>query len=164
MGHPFRSVAARRTVGAWSRSGDGQYETPSRGTRGRPHCGTRAVSRADRFDSTVDVVRPDTATDSMDTVEMLSLIWERRAFLSKVAVRALIVSTLIAFLLPTKYDSTVRLMPPDSLGDSGMILAALAAGSGSGVWKRVGVKWVGLARRERSGHEEQRRPVRRSPS
>ena len=90
------------------------------------------VSRADRFDTTVDVVRPDTATDSMDTVEMLSLIWERRAFLSKVAVRALIVSTLIAFLLPTKYDSTIRLMPPDSLGDSGMILAALAAGSGSG--------------------------------
>jgi capsule polysaccharide export protein KpsE/RkpR len=90
------------------------------------------VSRADRFDSAVDVVRPDAATDSLDTVQMLSLIWERRAFLSKVAVRALIVSTLIAFLLPTKYDSTVRLMPPDSLGDSGMILAALAAGSGSG--------------------------------
>ena len=64
---------------------------------------------------------------------MLTLIWERRALLYRVAVRALIISTVIAFLIPTRYDSTVRLMPPDSLGDSGMILAAL-----SGVRRRVG--------------------------
>src|SRR5580765_4105726 len=89
------------------------------------------LSRADRFDPEAEVLRPDTA-ESLDTVEMLALIWERRALLSKVAVRALIVSTIIAFLLPTRYDSTVRLMPPDSLGDSGMILAALSAGAGSG--------------------------------
>jgi capsule polysaccharide export protein KpsE/RkpR len=89
------------------------------------------LSRADRFDPEAQVIRPDTA-ESWDTVEMLALIWERRALLSKVAVRALIVSTIIAFLLPTRYDSTVRLMPPDSLGDSGMILAALSAGAGSG--------------------------------
>jgi capsule polysaccharide export protein KpsE/RkpR len=96
------------------------------------------VSRADGFEVEADVARPDTATDSLDTVEMLALLWERRALLSKVAVRALIISTLIAFLIPTKYDSTVRLMPPDSLGDSGMILAALSAsgaGSGSGSGK-----------------------------
>ena len=43
------------------------------------------LSRADRFDSTSGAVRPD-ATDSWDTVEMLALIWERRALLSKVAV------------------------------------------------------------------------------
>jgi len=94
------------------------------------------VSRADGFEVAADVARPDTETDSLDTVEMLALLWERRALLSKVAVRALIMSTLIAFLIPTKYDSTVRLMPPDSLGDSGMILAALsAAGGGSGAGK-----------------------------
>jgi capsule polysaccharide export protein KpsE/RkpR len=91
------------------------------------------VSRADSFESVADVARSQTARDSSDTVEMLSLIWERRALLYKVAVRALIISALIAFLIPTKYDSTVRLMPPDSLGDSGMILAALSgAGAGSG--------------------------------
>jgi capsule polysaccharide export protein KpsE/RkpR len=84
------------------------------------------VSRAGRFESAV-------ATDSFETVEMLALLWEHRALLSKVIVRALIISTLIVFVIPTRYDSTVRLMPPDSLGDSGMILAALSgAGSGSG--------------------------------
>ena len=102
------------------------------------------LSRAGRFDSTAGVVQPDTA-DSWDTVEMLALIWERRALLSKVAVRALIVSTIIAFLLPTRYDSTVRLMPPDSLGDSGMILAALSAGAGSGSGSGAGKVPSGLA-------------------
>lgn len=92
------------------------------------------LSRANSFESAADVAER-TATDSLDTVEMLTLIWERRALLCRVAVRALIISTVIAFLIPTRYDSTVRLMPPDSLGDSGMILAALSAsgaGSGSG--------------------------------
>ena len=91
------------------------------------------VSRAHQFESEANIA-PDAATDSSRMVEILALIWERRALLRKVAVRALIVSTIIAFLVPTKYDSTVRLMPPDSLGgDSGMLMAAMsAAGVGSG--------------------------------
>jgi capsule polysaccharide export protein KpsE/RkpR len=71
----------------------------------------------------------------LDTVQMLALLWQHRALLLKVAWRALIVSALIAFLIPTKYDSTVRLMPPDSLGDAGMILSALSAGAGAGAGK-----------------------------
>jgi capsule polysaccharide export protein KpsE/RkpR len=55
----------------------------------------------------------------------LWLIWEHRRLIYRVAIRALIVSTIIAFLIPRKYDSTVRLMPPDS-GDAGMMMAALA--------------------------------------
>jgi capsule polysaccharide export protein KpsE/RkpR len=91
------------------------------------------VSRTHGFESAAGVVRPEGTSESLDTVEMLALLWERRALLYKVAVRALIISTVIAFLIPTKYDSTVRLMPPDSLGDSGMLMAALSAsGVGSG--------------------------------
>ena len=94
------------------------------------------VSPTNDFQSAAEVTRPETATDALDTVEMLALLWQRRALLYKVSVRALIISTLIAFLIPTRYDSTVRLMPPDSLGDSGMILAALtASGAGSGSGK-----------------------------
>ena len=55
----------------------------------------------------------------------LWLIWEKRRFVYRVAIRALIISTIIAFLIPRKFDSTVRLMPPDS-GDAGMMMAALA--------------------------------------
>jgi capsule polysaccharide export protein KpsE/RkpR len=65
----------------------------------------------------------------------LWLIWENRRLVYRVAIRALIISTIIAFLIPRKYDSNVRLMPPDSQGDTGMMMAALAGravGGGSG--------------------------------
>ena len=58
------------------------------------------------------------------------LLWARRSLLYRVAIRALLISTIIAFLIPRKYDSNVRIMPPDSHGDIGMILAALAGTSG----------------------------------
>ena len=92
------------------------------------------VSRAHSFESAADVAQVEETPGSWNTVELLALIWERRALLRTVAVRALIISTIVAFLIPTKYDSTVRLMPPDSLGgDSGVLMAALSAtGVGSG--------------------------------
>ena len=97
------------------------------------------VSRTHGFESAADVAQVEETPESSTTVEWLSLMWEHRALLRKVAIRALIISTIVAFLLPTKYDSTVRLMPPDSLGgDSGMLMAALStvgAGSGSGSGK-----------------------------
>ena len=97
-----------------------------------PLAESELVSRGGHFDSSAKDGQSETATDSLDAVEMLSLLWERRALLLKLTGRALIVSTLIAFLIPPKYDSTVRLMPPDSLGDAGMILSALSGGAGSG--------------------------------
>lgn len=97
-----------------------------------PIAESELLSPADRFNSSTNGGRSETEIDSLDTVAMLALLWQRRGLLLKVAGRALIVSALIAFLIPTKYDSTVRLMPPDSLSDAGMILSALSAGSGSG--------------------------------
>jgi len=60
----------------------------------------------------------------------LWLLWDKRRLLYRVGLQALLISTLIAFLIPRKYDSTVRLMPPESQGDAGMVLAALAGRSG----------------------------------
>lgn len=62
------------------------------------------------------------------------LFWENRALLRKAALRALIISTLIAFLIPNTYESTSRIMPPDN-SDAGTLLALLAgraSGSGGG--------------------------------
>ncbi|MFZ0814311.1 MAG: lipopolysaccharide biosynthesis protein, partial [Candidatus Sulfotelmatobacter sp.] len=42
-------------------------------------------------------------------------------------------ATIIAFLIPKQYESTARLMPPDTAGSSGLaMMAAMAGGGGSG--------------------------------
>jgi capsule polysaccharide export protein KpsE/RkpR len=58
------------------------------------------------------------------------LLWGKRHLLYKVAVRALIAGTVIAFLIPSKYESTAHIMPPEQ-ADSGALLSLLA-GRGSG--------------------------------
>jgi len=59
------------------------------------------------------------------------LIWENRRLLYKVAVRVLLAASLIVFLVPSQYDSTARIMPPDQGGNGALLslLAGKAAGS-----------------------------------
>jgi capsule polysaccharide export protein KpsE/RkpR len=54
------------------------------------------------------------------------LLWRNRRYLSKVAVLALLVSTIVAFLIPKKYQSSTSLMPPDTRSISSAALASLA--------------------------------------
>jgi capsule polysaccharide export protein KpsE/RkpR len=56
----------------------------------------------------------------------LQLLWEKRRMLYRVAAWALVSSTVIAFLIPKQYESSVSIMPPDSMNSSGTMLAALA--------------------------------------
>lgn len=65
-----------------------------------------------------------------NTAEWLWLLWERRRFLVRVAVWSLILSTIVAFVIPKRYESTTRLMPPDSQSGSGMAMMAALAGKG----------------------------------
>jgi len=44
----------------------------------------------------------------------------------------LLASTLLAFLIPTRYESTARLMPPDNTQSSGLAMAAAALSGGAG--------------------------------
>ena len=60
----------------------------------------------------------------------LQLFWTSRRFLLRTAVYAFLASTLIAFLIPMRYQSVTRLMPPD--GQSGSALGMLAAMAGRG--------------------------------
>lgn len=64
-----------------------------------------------------------------DGVEWLRLLWGHRRLLSRVAAYALLTSTLIAFLIPARYESTSQLMPPDNQSASGLA-SAVAAMSG----------------------------------
>jgi uncharacterized protein involved in exopolysaccharide biosynthesis len=59
--------------------------------------------------------------------DRLHLLWESRWLLYKALLCALVVGTAIAFLLPKRYESTVSIMSPDSLGNNGMMMAALAS-------------------------------------
>lgn len=59
------------------------------------------------------------------------LLWEHRHMLARVIVIAFLVSLAIAFAIPKQYTSVTSIMPPEQQNSSAMMLAALAAHSGS---------------------------------
>ena len=64
-------------------------------------------------------------------IERLQVLWVHRGLLARVTFYALIAGTVLAFLIPPRYQSTARLMPPDSPSSSGLALAAAAIGGSS---------------------------------
>ena len=58
-------------------------------------------------------------------------IWEQRRFLARIALRTLLVATVVVYLIPVRYESTTRFMPSDQ-NQSGALLAALASTKGGG--------------------------------
>jgi capsule polysaccharide export protein KpsE/RkpR len=74
----------------------------------------------------------ETAEVRRDLLPHLRLLWDSRGFLSRVAIYAFCASTLIAFLIPVRFQSTTRLMPPDTLSNSGLgMMAAMAGRAGT---------------------------------
>src|SRR5229473_3089069 len=66
-------------------------------------------------------------------IERMRLFWENRRFLFRWIIGGLIVSTVIAFLIPSRYRATTQLMPPDNQSGSGAAaLLSLVSGRGSG--------------------------------
>ena len=63
----------------------------------------------------------------------LRLLWGMRRFLGRCAAVGFFVATLIAVLIPSEFESTARLMPPDQQGGGGLaIMAMLSGGSQNG--------------------------------
>jgi uncharacterized protein involved in exopolysaccharide biosynthesis len=59
-------------------------------------------------------------------------LWAERRFLFRVTITSLLASFLITFLIPSRYESTVQLMPPDSHSGEGLsLLAGMAGGKQS---------------------------------
>jgi uncharacterized protein involved in exopolysaccharide biosynthesis len=73
------------------------------------------------------------ASPAERTVAHLRLLWEHRQLLLRTFLVALVVSTVIAFLIPVRYDATTQLMPPDSQSGSGMALLSAVAGRTGGL-------------------------------
>ena len=92
--------------------------------------------------------------------EQLRLLWGRRRFFFRAVAAGLLVSTLVAFLIPKSYTSTTQLMPPDPQSTSGMaMMAALAAKAGGGLagvagdllgLKTSGALFIGVLRSQTS--------------
>jgi capsule polysaccharide export protein KpsE/RkpR len=60
-------------------------------------------------------------------IDNLNLLWEHRRLLFRVLAWSLAISTVVAFLIPRRYESTVSIVPPDSLSGSNAMMAAVAA-------------------------------------
>ena len=76
---------------------------------------------------------PEVTQDpNQKTVVSLRLLWGNRGWLSRVALYAALASTLVAFLMPSRYESTTRLMPPDNQPSSALAMAAAAMTGGAG--------------------------------
>jgi uncharacterized protein involved in exopolysaccharide biosynthesis len=92
--------------------------------------------------------------------EQLRLLWGRRRFFFRAVAAGLLVSTLVAFLIPKSYTSTTQLMPPDPQSTSGMaMMAAMAAKTGGGLagvagdllgLKSSGALFIGVLRSQTS--------------
>ena len=78
------------------------------------------------------------------SVTYLRLLWEHRRLLFRVAVYALLASTLAAFLIPARYESTARLMPPDSQSTTGLATAIAAMSGNAGGLGGIATDLLGL--------------------
>src|SRR6266404_1971899 len=70
--------------------------------------------------------------NSETVVASLRLIWAHRGMLIRVLLYAAVASTIVAFLIPARYQSVARLMPPEQQsGTSGLAMAAAAMSGGA---------------------------------
>ena len=88
--------------------------------------------------------REETPQASGNSLAYLRLLWEHRRLLARVALYGLLASLLIAFLIPTRYESTARLMPPDSSQSGGLAMAAAALSGSAGGLGGIASEMLGM--------------------
>ena len=75
----------------------------------------------------------------------LRLLWGNRRMLVRVGLYALFASAVVAFLIPARYESTARLMPPDGQSsNSALAMAAAQMGGGSSGLQGIAGDLLGL--------------------
>ena len=77
-------------------------------------------------------VTEETRDKAQRTVASLRLLWTQRQMLYRVTLYAMLASTALVFLIPSRYESTARLMPPDNQSSSGLAIAAAAMSGTAG--------------------------------
>ena len=80
----------------------------------------------------VSEMEPERAPEfRSNTLTYLRLLWANRGMFVRVGAYAVVSSALLALVIPSRYESTARLMPPDNQPTSGLS-AAVAAMSNAG--------------------------------
>jgi uncharacterized protein involved in exopolysaccharide biosynthesis len=69
----------------------------------------------------------------------LQMFWDRRRFFLRAGIYALLASTLIALLIPSRYKAKAQLMPPDGQQGLGMALMSALSAKGSGAGALGGI-------------------------
>jgi capsule polysaccharide export protein KpsE/RkpR len=87
---------------------------------------------------------PETPAASGKTLVYLRLLWDHRGLLSRVALYALLANTLVAFLIPSRYESAARLMPPDNQHGSGLAMTADAMSGSTGGLGGIASEMLGI--------------------
>jgi len=90
-----------------------------------------------------ETAMPQEAPGGGKILTHLQLVWSQRGTLYRVGIYALVTSTLLAFLVPARYESTARLMPPDNQSASGLAAAAALTRSAGGLGGAAG-EFLGL--------------------
>jgi uncharacterized protein involved in exopolysaccharide biosynthesis len=67
-----------------------------------------------------------------DKITVLRLLWSRRAWIARVVLAGIVLSVVVALLIPKQYVSTARLMPPDSQSGGGLAMLASLSGQSAG--------------------------------
>lgn len=78
--------------------------------------------------------RAEAPKEARETVQKLRILWENRRVLMRVALCGLLASAALALLIPARFESIARLMPPDNnQSTSGLatIVTSLSAGASS---------------------------------
>jgi len=88
---------------------------------------------------------PEEALQSSgSSVAYMRLLWEHRELLRRVVFYGLLASTLLAFLIPVRFKSTARLMPPDNNQSGGLAAAAAALSGNAGGLGGIATDVLGL--------------------
>ena len=78
-------------------------------------------------------------------------LWHHRRPLARIGAMAFLLSTVIAFSIPKRYESATDLMPPDQQSSGAALLAALAGRAGGSASSGVGMLASGLLGTKGSG-------------
>lgn len=107
-----------------------------------------------------ELLLPDISQEDLRELQAqrFRLLWDRRRLLLRATGVGLVLSTLVAFLIPRSYTSTAQLMPPDQQSTSALaMMAGMAAKAGGGLGavagdllgvKSSGALFIGVLRSE----------------
>lgn len=100
----------------------------------------RATGKA--TDPATDPATADLAAERL--IARARLLWRNRTLLGRALMGSLLAGVLLAWMIPSEYQSTVQLMPPDSPTNGGLQMLASLAGKSAGAMGSIAGDALGV--------------------